>query len=200
MQQKGLDCSEPTPRVNADIMQRYVGRKVRLVCKVDEFGEGGMLKATASDGKPVHIRPKQGSNYDTAFVEVEGVVENATTVQEQSFTTFGDSFGEWGARTNERHARLPFDRPPERVRPANPRADANPPNTPCAKKTPTNPIIRRHENLQRALRYVERADAGLVPLKCALALACLGGSAGVPHRRPAFHQAWTWPLVERIPY
>jgi replication factor A3 len=87
----GMDCSEPTPRVNYELMQRYVGRKVRLVCKVEEFA-GDTLKASSCDGQTVFIKPKQGSNYDTAFVEIEGIVENGTTVQEESFTSFGDSF------------------------------------------------------------------------------------------------------------
>lgn len=88
----GMDCAEPTPRVNYELMQRYVGRKVRLVCKVEEFS-GDTIKGTTCDGQTVFIRPKQGSNYDTAFVEIEGVVENGTTVQEEAYTTFGDSFG-----------------------------------------------------------------------------------------------------------
>ena len=90
--ESGMDCSEPTPRVNFDIMQRYVGRKVRLVCKVEEWS-GDSLKASTCDGQTVFIKPKQGSQYDTAFVEIEGVVENNTTVQEDSNTPFGDSFG-----------------------------------------------------------------------------------------------------------
>mmetsp|Transcript_26003 Transcript_26003/g.55632 ORF Transcript_26003/g.55632 Transcript_26003/m.55632 type:complete len:114 (-) Transcript_26003:81-422(-) len=87
----GLDCSDPTPRVNFDLMQRYVGRKVKLVCKVEEFS-GESVKVTTCDGQAVFVKPKQGSQYDTAFVEIEGVVENNTTVQEESFTSFGDSF------------------------------------------------------------------------------------------------------------
>ena len=93
----GMDCSEPTPRVNYELMQRYVGRKVRLVCKVEEFA-GDTLKASSSDGQTVFIKPKQGSNYDTAYVEIEGIVENGTTVQEESFTSFGDSFGKHQAQ------------------------------------------------------------------------------------------------------
>ena len=41
----GFDCSEPTPRVNYKIMQMYVGRKVRVVCKVEDFS-GETIKAT----------------------------------------------------------------------------------------------------------------------------------------------------------
>ena len=87
-----MDCSEPTPRVNYEIMQRYVGRKVRMVCKVEEWS-GDTLKASTCDGQTIFIKPKQGSQYDTAFVEIDGIVENNTTLQEESYTTFGDSFG-----------------------------------------------------------------------------------------------------------
>ena len=88
----GFDCSEPTPRVNYKIMQMYVGRKVRVVCKVEDFS-GETIKATTSDKQTIFIKPKQGSQYDTAYVEIEGVVENNMTIQEDGFTTFGDDFG-----------------------------------------------------------------------------------------------------------
>merc|ERR1712216_491277 len=67
------------------------GTQGRVVCKVEDFS-GETIKATTSDKQTIFIKPKQGSQYDTAYVEIEGVVENNTTIQEDGFTTFGDDF------------------------------------------------------------------------------------------------------------
>ena len=100
----GMDCAEPTPRVNYDIMQRYVGRKVRLVFKVEEWA-GDKVKGTTCDGQTVYIRPKQGSNYEAAYMEVEGIVENGSTVQEESYCSFGDNFGKFPTSSSLGEAR-----------------------------------------------------------------------------------------------
>ena len=159
--ESGMDCSEPTPRVNFDIMQRYVGRKVRLVCKVEEWS-GDSLKASTCDGQTVFIKPKQGSQYDTAFVEIEGVVENNTTVQEDSYTPFGDSFG--------KNAFLLFPSPDLSLR------VPRPPRTTAAADpalSPERPTFvnstSRHEELQPALCAFQRAREGDLPVSELLA-------------------------------
>mmetsp|Transcript_20330 Transcript_20330/g.64666 ORF Transcript_20330/g.64666 Transcript_20330/m.64666 type:complete len:109 (-) Transcript_20330:241-567(-) len=86
-----MDCSEPSPRVNCELMGRFVGKKVRLVGKVEGM-ENGMARLVASDGGVVMVRSKAGSSYDSSFVEVEGIVQSPNTIDEMDMSSFGDSF------------------------------------------------------------------------------------------------------------
>jgi hypothetical protein len=49
----------------------------------------------ASDNGTILVRPSPGAQYDSPYVEVVGVVENETTIREDSFTNFGENFGKF---------------------------------------------------------------------------------------------------------
>ncbi|PSC72767.1 replication A 14 kDa subunit B [Micractinium conductrix] len=86
----GLDCTAPVPRVNAELMGQYVGKRVKLVGRV-EGAEGSTLRLRAPDETVVTVNmanPVPQSQY----VEVEGVVNSAANMTEETCTPFGDNF------------------------------------------------------------------------------------------------------------
>ena len=89
MTQAGL--SEVAPRVNGQQMAMMKGKKVRLVGQV-VGPEGDLYKFVAPDNLEVQVKPSAGGNYETKFVEVEGVVNGGGVLEEHSFVNFGDNF------------------------------------------------------------------------------------------------------------
>jgi hypothetical protein len=101
------------PRVALSGLAEFVGRRVLLVAKVEGVDPSGTTVALGAPPPPAAAgdaaaappapaprvlvqRPAGGGGgaYDTAFVEVDGVVVDATTVREESHTNFSDNFGE----------------------------------------------------------------------------------------------------------
>ena len=130
----GLDCTAPVPRVNAELMGQYVGKRVKLVGRV-EGAEGSTLRLRAPDETVVTVNmanpvpqvccspgvgparrrtrrrclrshvPPPGCmpqfqcaclvhSVQSQYVEVEGVVNSAANMTEETCTPFGDNFGE----------------------------------------------------------------------------------------------------------
>lgn len=87
----GLDISSPAPRVNFELMGNYIGKRVKLVGKVEGV-QGGILRVKAADEGMVEVLLKGAVPAD-AYVEVDGIVESPNTIREESIAGFGNSFG-----------------------------------------------------------------------------------------------------------
>lgn len=83
---------DPTPRVNFETMQRFIGRTVLLACSVSQI-EGNRLQAKTSDGAVVSI-VAGSSPYEGQFIEVLGKVLDPNTLQELDHTNLGDNYSE----------------------------------------------------------------------------------------------------------
>jgi len=88
-----MDTSAPAPRVNGELLARFVGRKVLLVGKTESL-EGGVMRMRTSDDRVVSVELKDGAaSYSSDFVEFEAVVKSADSVREEEHTNFGSAFG-----------------------------------------------------------------------------------------------------------
>lgn len=89
---RGVDGTRPLPRANGEQLAQNVGRKVRLVVKVEGFS-GNRVRGTAADGASVFVEvPADGGNFGSAFVEFEGEVIGNDCLREEAHTDFGDAF------------------------------------------------------------------------------------------------------------
>ncbi|KAK9844656.1 hypothetical protein WJX74_005199 [Apatococcus lobatus] len=79
------------PRVNFELLQRYIERRVRLVGQLENL-QGNVLKLKTSDNGTVNVLIKPGAGFDSPFIEVEGIVESPNTIRELDHTNFGSSF------------------------------------------------------------------------------------------------------------
>jgi len=77
------------PRVNAARLADYIGRPVRLVCKVLK-AQGDTAIAQASDGGEVQIRLTKEAEMSTPYIEVIGTVVDPTTVKTMMCINLGD--------------------------------------------------------------------------------------------------------------
>lgn len=87
-----MDVSEATPRVNFELMQRHMHRKVLLVGQIEGI-ENNVARVRAADGGTVQVMTKPGGVFNTPFVQFEGIVESPTQLTEVDHTSFGDSLG-----------------------------------------------------------------------------------------------------------
>ncbi len=81
------------PRVNFELLQRFIERRVRLVGHVENL-QNNVLQLTTVDNGTVNVLIKPGLGFDSPFVEVEGIVESPNTLRELDHTNFGSNFGE----------------------------------------------------------------------------------------------------------
>lgn len=88
-----MDVSEATPRVNFELMQRHMHRKVLLVGQIEGI-ENNVARVRAADGGTVQVMTKPGGVFNTPFVQFEGIVESPTQLTEVDHTSFGDSLGD----------------------------------------------------------------------------------------------------------
>ncbi|OEL15161.1 Replication protein A 14 kDa subunit [Dichanthelium oligosanthes] len=87
-----MDTSSPAALVNAQILNMFVGRRVRTVVQVQR-NEGGFLVGQSTDGHQLTIK----SSVDVPvshFMEVYGIAENSQTIRAEVCTDFGPDFGE----------------------------------------------------------------------------------------------------------
>ncbi len=87
-----MDVSEPTPRVNFELMQRHLHKKVLLVGQIEGI-ENNVARLRAADGGTVQVMTKPGGVFNTQFVQFEGIVESPTQLHELDHSSFGDSLG-----------------------------------------------------------------------------------------------------------
>jgi len=89
----GVDVTNPAPRVNFELMNQYIGKRVTLVGKVDNGAvDNGVLKVKTSDEGMVDVIVTSAVPQDM-FVEVDGIVESTNTIRGDSIVGFGNSFG-----------------------------------------------------------------------------------------------------------
>ncbi|KAI9258504.1 replication factor A protein 3 [Sporodiniella umbellata] len=82
---------KPTPRVNSNLREKYVGKTVRLIGKTVSFSANtAVLEAT--DNGHVLVKLNGESQWGTKFVEVIGQVEPDFTIREFKTTNIGDDF------------------------------------------------------------------------------------------------------------
>ena len=89
-----MDVSEPTPRVNFELMQRHMHKKVLLVGQIEGI-QNDVARVRAADGGTVQVMTKPGGVFEGQFVQFEGIVESPTQLHELDHTSFGDSLGEY---------------------------------------------------------------------------------------------------------
>lgn len=88
----GIDITAPAPRVNFELMANYIGKRVKLVGKVEGV-QGQILRVKAADEGIVEVLLRSSVPEDL-FVEIDGTVESPNTLREESIAGFGNSFGE----------------------------------------------------------------------------------------------------------
>ena len=87
-----MDCSEPAPRVNGELLGRYAGKKVLLVGRVEQT-QGLEAQVRCADDRVVQVALSQTAGpLDAEFVEFEAIVDDATHVREVGHTNFGGAF------------------------------------------------------------------------------------------------------------
>ncbi len=86
------DLSAPAPRVNGELLSRYVGRKVLLVGKVVRL-DGGVVQLLACDGRTVRVALKGAPNFTSEVLEFEALVDSADGVTEVEHSSFTAGFG-----------------------------------------------------------------------------------------------------------
>ena len=87
-----MDVSEPAPRVNFDLMQRHMHKKVLLVGQI-ESRDNNVARVRAVDGGTVQVMIQSGMMFESKFVQFEGIVESPTQLSALSHTSFGDNLG-----------------------------------------------------------------------------------------------------------
>jgi replication factor A3 len=87
-----MDTSAPAPRINGELMARFVGKKVLLVGKA-EGSNGGVVTLRTPDDRTVRVQLAPGSPpLGSAFVEFEGMVESPDALTETTHVDFGNEF------------------------------------------------------------------------------------------------------------
>jgi hypothetical protein len=88
-----MDSDNPVPRVNFGTMERHINQRVKLVCKVDQVGNGQVLVTTPDNAQVTIITAPGQSPFTSLYAEVEGLVMDPKTIREEEHTDFGDNFG-----------------------------------------------------------------------------------------------------------
>ena len=87
------DLAAPAPRVNGELLSRFIGRKVLLLGKAESL-ENGVMQLRTSDNRLVRVALKgNAANYTSDFVEFEAIVDSADGVNEVEHSNFGSAFG-----------------------------------------------------------------------------------------------------------
>ena len=88
------DLSAPLPRVNGELLPRFVGRKVLLVGRVVSLDSGSMRVETCDKQQvTVALKAGAGAYANSDFIEFEATVESPEAVRELDHAKFGTSFG-----------------------------------------------------------------------------------------------------------
>ncbi|KAI3434025.1 uncharacterized protein J3R85_007005 [Psidium guajava] len=85
-----MDTSNPTVFVNAELLGRYVGRKVRAVIQVIR-NDGTAVIGKSTDEKQIIVKGLPPSQL-TTFVEVIGIADSQNSITADKWTNFGDNF------------------------------------------------------------------------------------------------------------
>lgn len=89
-----MSASVAIPRVDSQQLKNFVGQKVTLVGRVEAVS-GTVVQLSTPDGGRVTVQGR--SVFDAPVVEVQGVVQDPSTIHEDEHVQFQDNFGEdWG--------------------------------------------------------------------------------------------------------
>ncbi|KAI8388674.1 replication factor A protein 3 [Radiomyces spectabilis] len=81
---------KPTPRINSQLRENYVGQTVRVVGKVLSFsGDTAVLEAT--DGGQILVKVNGQSQWGSDYMEVIGRVESDFSLMEFKSANMGNS-------------------------------------------------------------------------------------------------------------
>ncbi|KAI0714084.1 replication factor A protein 3 [Cerioporus squamosus] len=78
-----------TPRVNKALMANYKGQPVRLIAKLITLKNGRAI-VEASDGGEIEVALPKNENFDCAYVEIIGKVEDERTIKMLGHVKLGD--------------------------------------------------------------------------------------------------------------
>ncbi|EJC97680.1 replication factor A protein 3 [Fomitiporia mediterranea MF3/22] len=81
--------AQSTPRVNSARLSDFVGRSVRLVCKVERVKDLSAI-VRASDMGQVEVKMPKAEEFPDSFVEIIGMVEDANTIKLQGSILLGN--------------------------------------------------------------------------------------------------------------
>lgn len=86
-----MDTSNPAVFVNAEFLKEHIGRKVRTVVQ-DMQSDGDKVIGKSTDEKQLIVKGYP-PNALTTFVEVIGIADTIQSIQAETWTNFGDTFG-----------------------------------------------------------------------------------------------------------
>lgn len=87
-----MDITDPTPRVNFELLHQNINKKVLLVGQIENM-EQNRARVKAADGGIVTVELTKGPNFDGAiFYEFVGWVQTPNTMREESRTSHGSNF------------------------------------------------------------------------------------------------------------
>ncbi|KAF5356879.1 hypothetical protein D9756_006515 [Leucocoprinus leucothites] len=79
-----------SPRVNSKRLNDFVGKTVRLPCKVLSFNDGNTLTVEASDGGHVRVLLPNSPDIRDTFVEIIGSVSDSSSIKMMACINMGD--------------------------------------------------------------------------------------------------------------
>ncbi|KAL5710637.1 hypothetical protein ACHQM5_021177 [Ranunculus cassubicifolius] len=85
-----MDTSSPAAFVNAQLLPRYLNRRVRAVVQIVQ-SQQGKITGKSTDERELHIIHAPQPQF-TTFVEVIGAAVSNNTIQAEIITNFGDKF------------------------------------------------------------------------------------------------------------
>ncbi|KAL5996323.1 hypothetical protein ACLOJK_026399 [Asimina triloba] len=87
--QAKMDTSSPAVFVNAELLNLYIGRRVRALVQVMR-SEGGAIIGQSTDGHQLVIRGSQPFS-QPRFIEVIGIAESNQSIRAEICTDFGET-------------------------------------------------------------------------------------------------------------
>ncbi|KAA8516727.1 hypothetical protein F0562_016767 [Nyssa sinensis] len=87
-----MDTSNPAVFVNAELLRMYVGRRVRAVIQVIR-SDGGVIIGKSTDEKQLVVKGSPPPVPLSTFVEVIGIADSNQSINAETWTNFGDTFG-----------------------------------------------------------------------------------------------------------
>ncbi|KAK7030425.1 hypothetical protein VNI00_014169 [Paramarasmius palmivorus] len=85
---------DKSPPVNSSMLPKFLGKKVRLTCKVINVNEqASRATVQASDGGDVVVQFYGDLEIKNTFIEVVGTVVDETTIKHEATINLGDELG-----------------------------------------------------------------------------------------------------------
>lgn len=88
-----MECGNPSLRVNGELVPRLVGKRVRIAGKIEVTDNGSPVLIT-SDNIRILLQgpPLESGERVIPCAEVTGTVINESTIQQESYRKFQDSW------------------------------------------------------------------------------------------------------------